>query len=138
MSTELTPMQTFEEKVKGRLKETIADMLPDEVLSTLVHRVMEEQFFKPKVVTDRNGYNTRTEPPWFAVEVMKLAEPILHKHIEEAFAARKDEIEAAVAEFVKEQNLALLMSSKIADGISAEMFTYAQRIIDQVNQQRRY
>lgn len=135
MANELTPMATFEEKVKGRLKETIADMLPDEVLTSLVQRVMEEQFFTEKVTTDRNGYR-KVDPPWFAVEVMKLAEPILQKHIEAAFAAHKDKIEEAVKAFVDQQNLALLMSAKIAEGMTAGMFQHAQRIVDQV--QRRY
>jgi hypothetical protein len=132
----LTPMATFEEKVKGKLKETIADMLPDAVLSDLVKRVMEEQFFRAKVVTDSRGYSARTEPPWFVTEVTKLAEPILRQHVEAAFAERKDQIEAEVAKFVEQQNLALLMSAKIADGMSGNMFSHAQRIVEMVNQRR--
>lgn len=135
MTNELTPMATFEERVKGKLKETIADMLPDEVLASLVKRVMEEQFFEKKVTSDRHG-NRVVEPPFFAVEVMKLAEPILRQHIEAAFAERKDQIEEAVKAFVDQQNLALLMSAKIADGMSANIYNHAQRIIEMVTQRR--
>jgi hypothetical protein len=130
MSNELTPMQTFEEKVKAKLKDTIADMLPDEALAALVQRAVDERFFKPR--KEQVGYNTVEKPSWFAEAVAQEAKPLIDAYIKRAFEDHREAIQAAVKAFVDQQNLALLMSAKIADGLSADMWNHAQKIVDQV------
>jgi hypothetical protein len=126
-------MQTFEEKVKSRLKETIADMLPDEALAALVQRAVDEQFFKPRK-TGTGAYNDpyKDAPGWFVSEVAKLAEPIIKEHVEKAFAMRRNAIEEAVRKFVAEQNLALLMTTAITQNMSQMMFDAAYKIVQEV------
>lgn len=132
MTQALTPMQTFEEKVKARLKETIADMLPDEALATLTQRAVDEQFFKERVTVDQYNRVSSKEPSWFVQEVAKLAEPIIKAHVAKAFEERRAEIEAAVEKFCADQNIALLMTASMTSQMSAAMWDHAGRIVEQV------
>jgi polyhydroxyalkanoate synthesis regulator protein len=133
VSNDLTPMQTFEEKVKARLKETIADMLPDEALAALTQRAVDEQFFKTRR-TGTGAYNDpyKDNPSWFVEEVGKLAEPIIRAHITEAFKERQSEINEAIKKFVADQNIALLMTTAITSNMSQMMFSTAAEIFERV------
>ena len=59
----LTPMQTFQESIKSRLKDDIAELLPDEALADLIERSIEEMFFADKVT--KNNFHDIVEPSWF-------------------------------------------------------------------------
>ena len=60
MTTALTPMQSFEEKVKERLTKDIGDLIPDEALVAMIERATEDCFFKEQKETTGSGYNTST------------------------------------------------------------------------------
>jgi hypothetical protein len=126
----LTPMQTFEEKVKNRLKETIADMLPDDALAALVQRAVDEQFFKERVYGDQ--YNRKTYPSWFVEEVADLAKPIIEEHIARAFEERKDEIKKAIDGYIASENLTLLMVAAMSQKLSADLFAHAEGIVNRL------
>ena len=128
MTNDLTPMQSFEEKVKGKLKETIADMLPDEALQALVQKAVEETFFKRRSTQDRNGY-TREEKPWFVEEVAKLAEPIIQAQAQRAFEANKERVEEAVAKFIDQQNIAMIMAARIGHEMSGSIASAIMRVM---------
>lgn len=42
MTTQLTPQQSFEEKLKDRIRENIGDLMPDALLSQMIARAMSE------------------------------------------------------------------------------------------------
>jgi hypothetical protein len=133
MTTDLTPMQTFEEKVKSRLKETIADMLPDEALAALVQRAVDEQFFKPRK-TGAGTYHDpyKDAPGWFVEEVARLAKPVITQYVQKAFEDNKPAIESAIKAFVAEQNLALLMTTAITQNMSQMLLDTAYKIVQEV------
>lgn len=55
MTTQLTPQQLFEEKLKDRIRENIGDLMPDALLSQMIARAMEEFLFKPVETKDSWG-----------------------------------------------------------------------------------
>jgi hypothetical protein len=126
--TQLTPMQTFEEKVKARLKETIADMLPDEALAGLVQKAVDEQFFKRRQIKDDYGRIKSESPSWFVQEVARLAEPLIKEHVAAAFAGRKSEIEDAIKQFVSDQNLMLIMFAYLSRQTEQSVYALGQEI----------
>lgn len=138
MTTSLTPMQTFEAKVKTKLKETIADMLPDDALDGLVQKAVEEEFFKPTRRNLGTDYQPRWEeaPSWFMQEVAKLAKPIIDARVKKEFDLRKSAIEKAIDGFCKAQNIALLMSAAITRDTSSAILEAAELIRQQMD--RRY
>ena len=50
MSTELTPMQTFTERLQTKIRDDIAGMIPDEVISEMVKKSTQSLFFDKKRV----------------------------------------------------------------------------------------
>lgn len=83
MSNELTPMQTFEQKVKDRLVKDIGDLIPDEALKALVDKAMDNAFFEPQIVMEGTGYQQKqvSKPSVFEQTVKELLEPLLREQI---------------------------------------------------------
>ena len=54
MTTELTPSQNFEQKIKEKLTKDIGDLMPDELLVSLIERSIEDCFFKDRHSEEKN------------------------------------------------------------------------------------
>ncbi len=100
-STELTPIKKFEERVKDRLKDDIADLMPDEVLTSLIERSIQEMFFEDRTVKD-GSYHTRTEKSWF------------NKAVETAIANR---LEDGISRYISEHSTEI--NQKINEAVAA-------------------
>lgn len=97
---ELTPQQSFEEKIRDRMRDDIGDLVPDEVLADLMQKAIQEMFFTRR---STSSYGNKTElPSWFEAETEKLlsikARETLHAYMEE----NKDEIESAIRDFIQD------------------------------------
>lgn len=141
MSNELTtnkdPMTEFQDRVKEKLKADIGAMLPEEVLAKLTERAVDEQFFKERRIPQRFG-SDEIKPSWFVEEVAKLAEPIIRDEIQRFIDARTGDIEAAIKQYMSEQNLTLTASSMIASQMSAHMYGHVDQIIQAILNAPRY
>lgn len=88
--------QSFEDKIKERLKKDIGDLIPDEALKTMVDKAIQDIFFKETVET--SGYHSTKTPSWFHQEVDKL----LHEKIKESMKSyvndNKKELNKIIAE----------------------------------------
>ena len=87
--TDLTTMQTFEENIKERLTKDIGSLIPDEALTALIEKSIENCFFKPQRKTVGHGYNQRdtSSPSVFEETVAKL----LEDKVKECFKTWLDE-----------------------------------------------
>lgn len=125
-SRQLTPMETFQNRVMDKIRADIGEMLPDDVVAGLVQKAIDQQFFQPRTV--EVGYRNVERPSWFVEEVAKLAQPILKEKIDQAFLDRKDEIDKAVTDFLSKENLTLLMVSRITEANNGSLYAAAQAI----------
>lgn len=75
MSTELVTAQSFEDRLKNRIKDSMGDLLTDEELSKMVQRGVESVFFTRAETRDRWGTVTGTEPSVVDKIVKELLEP---------------------------------------------------------------
>ncbi len=92
MTTEIEKTQTFEEKLKTRIREGIGDLMTDEDLSKLIQKAAHEIFFQERVV--KNGfYDTKTLPP------------LLHELVKEQMQGRVDK---AIKEYIQSHNAEVL------------------------------
>lgn len=104
MSTDLTPQQKFEERIKAKLVDDIGQLLPDDVLSAMVEAAMKEAFFKPRKIVDNSGYHQRIVDgdPWL-VEVLRDLVGEQVKHEVKAFAeANREEITRQLDMIIKD------------------------------------
>lgn len=100
MTTQLTPMQDFEQKVKERLAKDIGNLIPDEALKNLVERSVEETFFKTRTVAKTNGYGTQEIPSAFQQEVGKLVQPSFEKAVKKWMKDNDERIGKEINDFL--------------------------------------
>jgi hypothetical protein len=101
VSTELTPQQQFEEKIKEKLRIDVGNLLPDSVLADMVSKAVNNMFFTK--VHNSNGYHTREEPSWFEKAVAKELEQKLSLTIEKYMKDNETVIQEAVVASIKEK-----------------------------------
>jgi hypothetical protein len=94
-STALTPMQSFQEKLKDKIRDDIASMLPDEVISEMAQRVVNEEFFtKRQVKMSAYGYDTKEVPSAFQEAVLAASKPLIDAEVKKTLAANAERIAA--------------------------------------------
>jgi len=81
---EITKQESFEDKMKARIKESIGELITDEELSKLIKKGIEDAYFQPR--TYKDGYHTKT------------MDPLMHEVIKAELGPKVD---AAVREWVK-------------------------------------
>ncbi|MDF0750338.1 hypothetical protein NLU14_08850 [Marinobacter sp. 71-i] len=133
ITTNKSPMEEFQDRVKDKLKADIGSMLPDDVLAQLTQRAVDEQFFKERRAPNPRGYGSDVaRPSWFVEEVAKIAEPIIRSHIEQFIETSKADIEAAIKQYISDQNLTLTASAMIASQMSAHMYNNVDMIVQAI------
>lgn len=84
MTNDIDTPKTFEEKLKARIKDSIGDLISDDDLSKLVHRGVEDIFFKPRPNPARTYYNSTSVP--------ETIPPLLHELVKEALQPAVKEV----------------------------------------------
>lgn len=113
-SKELTPQQSFEEKVKDRLRENIGDLMPDEILQDMVKKAMQEMFFTRRDKKG-DGWGARTEvfPSWFEDEVStRLKERVLEE-AKMAIEAKRPELQEIISKLISEKMPEIILNGII-------------------------
>ncbi len=128
------PMKSFEEKVIEKLRTDIGDMIPDDVLAGLVQKAVEEQFFKPVIQRDQYERIASEKPSWFVQEVVKVAEPVLKEYVKKHIGNWEGEITKAVHDFLKEENLLLMVMAAMRQQTLEQIEEVTSRLIDRYRQ----
>lgn len=84
---QLTPMESFQERLKASLRDDVARMIPDEALAQMIQQVIRDEFFTKKKIPNPayRGYGYDREPATIEVDtafqamVFEAAKPILQK-----------------------------------------------------------
>lgn len=130
---EADPMQQFQQKVIDKIRDDIAQMLPEDVIQGLFEKALNQAFFEPQKIEQGSGWGAKTveKPSWFLTALTEQAKPILEKQIKEIVDRKKPEIEEAIKKFVEEQNLMLIalsaMGVQMAD-LKSQIYNMANNI----------
>lgn len=117
-STTITPMQTFQERVKEKLRDTIADLLPDEALQELVKRVIDEEFFTKRRIPGQGwGAQDIIKPSQFQEMVLEAAKPIIQDLVKQTLRDNAEKVQASLDESVKKGLVSLMIQHM--DGLIA-------------------
>jgi hypothetical protein len=96
----LAPMETFMERVKQKLRDDIGSLLPDEAVSDMVKKVVNDEFFAKRVVPkpDRGSYSSETiELPSHFTEIVTAAiKPVIERQVAEILVTYKEPIETQI------------------------------------------
>jgi len=107
----IVEQKNFQERMIDRIRDSIGELMTDEELSKIVHRAMEEIFFKPMEL--KMGYQTKEVPPF------------IHQLLKELLA---DAVRNEVTKYIAENKLIVL--KQIQQTISRGM---GQALIDAIS-----
>jgi hypothetical protein len=119
--------KVFQEKLIGRIREDIRDLMPEEVITGLIERAIQEEFFKPRLVED-GRWDKRYKPSEFVEEVIKAAQPILQAAVSDFVSANGDMIKTAVTGLLKKEAVAIILGKMIGQEVSAGLSMVANAI----------
>lgn len=110
------PMKTFQERVLNKVRTDIADMLPEEAIKSMFDQAIQSIFFKEiPARTDSYGrVDKAAQPSWFVQEIVKQAEPLLKAHIESRMKEFEPQIQQAVKDFIKAENIAIIIGGTMS------------------------
>lgn len=102
----ITAQQAFEQKVRDRLRESIGDLMPDDVLSGMVSKVMEESLVKPRMLPNPkyNAHDTWCREPMTVLGpslLQEVVKELLEQHVRELIAVQLAEIRPALEEQIE-------------------------------------
>lgn len=109
-----TAQEQFEANIQDRLRSDIGELLPDDVLSGLVSKAINDLFFKD-VVVNSGSYSTRTEPSWFRKEVEYQMRTRIKDALDKYFETNEDKINEIIQSRMQEHAgtlFALFLSGK--------------------------
>lgn len=93
--TNIVTNETFETRMRNKIRDSIGDLITDEDLSKLVHRSLEEVFFTPRKNPNRTYYNSNepdTIAPLLHDIVKQTLKPLVTEVIKDYIATHNDEI----------------------------------------------
>lgn len=127
-------LQNFQDKIAEKLRNDIGALLPDDALSKLIERAVEENFFKERLVKtgDYHG-TTKKEPSWFVQAVREMTEAMVREHVQYWCAANEDAIKEKVDEFLSREALAMVSSITTARMVRAEFDHQIRDLITQIS-----
>lgn len=111
-------MTQFQEKISQKLRDDIGELLPNDALSKLIERAIEENFFKERVV-ETGSYHipTRTEPSWFVATIKEMTEKMVREHVGKWCEENKDVFEKKVDQFFSREMMSIITATIIASQI---------------------
>ena len=95
-SSEIATVMSFEEKLKGRIRDSIGELLSDEDLTNIVRRGIEGVFFTERRVPDKHGYGPKTIPPLIHQIVKEVLSDRMEAAVEAWLVGHADEVSKAI------------------------------------------
>lgn len=96
MVNDITKSQSFEEKMKDRIRESIGELITDEELSQLVHRSIDAVFFK----AETDVYGKVIKPALLNELTKQLLAPSVKECIQQYIAKNHEEVKNAINEVI--------------------------------------
>lgn len=130
------PMKDFQEKVSKKVREDIANLLPEEAIKALFDKAIDDIFFKatPELRNSYNNVTQKAEPSWFHKALVESAKPLIEAEIKRRVDEFKPEIEAVVKEHLTQQQLILTSASVVTkltiDACRADAYQMVNQIVN--------
>jgi hypothetical protein len=109
----MTPMEAFQAKLKDKIRDDIASMLPDEAVAEMAARVVNEEFFTKTRRNVGSSYSPdwREEPSPFQRMVLEAAKPIVEAEVKKALQENNQRVLESFDQTVKAGLLKLMLES---------------------------
>ena len=104
MNQQLATTQTFQERLKERIRDSIGELITDEDLQGMIERGVEEVFFKPRYRKVKRNFSTIEEemPPLIHEMVTELLTEQMNAAIREWLVEHAEEVNQVFATVARE------------------------------------
>jgi hypothetical protein len=132
MSNEIQTNETFEEKLKTRIRESIGDLLSDDDLKKIIDRGLEEVFFTEKVtITGHYSNNKQITPPLIHQMIKELLQPNVDEIIKQYIHEHETEVNEIIHNTVQE-GIGTCLVKAMNSMFQHQMFTLENNIRNQI------
>lgn len=91
--TNLTDQQSFEEKMRERLRQSMGDLMPDAVLAGIVARGIEEAFFKNRHEPTQSWRSEPEYPSWLVQYLQKEMRTRTEEHVKKWISENQERLD---------------------------------------------
>ena len=120
MTTEVVKAESFEERMKSRIKESIGELITDEELSKLIKRGIEEVFFQEREV--KKSRYSYAEPEFSPPLIHEIIKDLIGKTVESKISLWIDENNKEVIENIN-NTISLGLGSALMNAITMKFNT---------------
>ncbi len=125
MSEDLAKQESFQERMKARIRESIGDLITDKELTEVVTRAVDEVFFAPVKV--ETGFHTEVRAPFTHTLIKELLEPKVREAVRAWIATHEDKINEIVKQTV-EQGIGQCVISAFNQNFQGPMYSLQQTL----------
>lgn len=129
--TDIQQQVSFEERMMGRIRESIGDLMTDDDLKKIVERGVHKAFFEPTKRTD--GYRTIEEDPKILSVLRGLLIERVRGAVDDWVTRNPEKVETILADMMRE-GLARIILQQFESKFSTATFQFqneVQRILGQ-------
>lgn len=131
---EITTGNTFEERMKARIKDSIGDLITDEDLTKLINRGVEDVFFK-KTVIRVNSYDTKEGPSLLESIVKELLETQVRDCVKDYLKDNSETVKTTIDEVVRE-GIGKAMIAAMNQSFQNSLYQFQANISQQLSNMR--
>ena len=129
MTTDIAKKETFEQKMKARIIDSIGDLMPDEELQKIIAKAINEAFFEKIVIQD--GYHKKEKEPWIYDVVRDLLKDHMKQQVELYMVEHRDKILGDINEIIK-NGISECFVSTIKSYFGQQFFDFEMKIKDRM------
>lgn len=133
MSGEITTNKSFEEKIEGRIKESIGEFIDDEALSRIVHKAIDKILFDPILEKNSYGRVIKETPSFLYVLIKELLETKVKMAIKDYINNHKDDVNKIIERVISDGAGKLLIRS-INNEFHNELDRFRNDLMNHVNE----
>ena len=101
-TTAITTPQTFQERMYGRVKELLGELLTEEEAKQLVDKAIQDALFSSKKIYNSYGSLVREEPPQFVELVKNEIEPIVKNAVDKWIVEHQEDINQTIEKVIQD------------------------------------
>lgn len=131
---EITTGNTFEERMKARIKDSIGDLITDEDLTKLINRGVEDVFFK-KTVVRVNSYENKEGPSLLESIVKELLETQVRDCIKDYLKDNSETVKNTIDEVVRD-GIGKAMIAAMNQSFQNSLYQFQANISQQLSNMR--
>jgi hypothetical protein len=116
-------MKDFQERVLKKVRDDIANLLPEEAIKAMFDQALESIFFKdiPEIRDNWGNIKQGSKQSWFVQEISRQAEPIVKEYVKKHMEQFHPTIEKAIKEFLSAESLTLIAVGTMAQVSNNQM-----------------